>query len=90
MSTLELIWQHGTPYAIARSDDGVLTDDGLDVGSRTEIHVAGSHAVARRLTVAELIALDPRRNPRHDRPRRVRRSAIWRVAPSPTGSCIRS
>jgi hypothetical protein len=59
VSTLELIWQHGAPYAIARSDDGVLTDDGLAVGSRTEIHVAGSHAVARRLTVAELIDLDP-------------------------------
>ena len=72
MSTLELIWQHGTPYAIARSDDGVLTDDGLDVGSRTEIHVAGSHAVARRLTVAELIALDPDATLGHDRPRRVR------------------
>jgi hypothetical protein len=63
VSTLELIWQHGTPYAIARAGDGVLTDDGLDVGSRTEIHVAGSHAVARRLTVAELIALDPDTTP---------------------------
>ena len=58
VSTLELIWQHGSPYAIARSDDGVLTDDGLTVGSRTEIHVAGSHAVARRLSVADLTELE--------------------------------
>ncbi len=59
MSTLELIWQHDAPYALTRSDDGVLTDDGLAVGSRTEIHVAGSHAVARRLSVADLTDLDP-------------------------------
>ncbi len=58
MSTLELIWQHDAPYAVVRSDDGVLTDDGLAIGSRTEIHVAGSHAVARRLSVADLTDLD--------------------------------
>ena len=28
VSTLELIWQHDAPYAVVRSDDGVLTDDG--------------------------------------------------------------
>jgi hypothetical protein len=59
VSTLELIWQHGSPYAFARSDEGVLTDDGVSVGSRTEIHVAGSHAVARRLTIPELTDLEP-------------------------------
>ena len=72
MSTLELIWQHDAPYAVVRSDDGVLTDDGLAVGSRTEIHVAGSHAVARRLSVRRSDRPRPDPAARRDRPRGAR------------------
>jgi hypothetical protein len=47
---LDLVWLNGSVFAIG---------DGSSTGTPTEIHVAGRHFEARRLTVAQLVELDP-------------------------------
>jgi hypothetical protein len=47
---LDLIWLNGSVFALG---------DGLTAGVPIEIHVADRHAEARRLTVSELLELEP-------------------------------
>ncbi len=84
VSTLELIWQHGTPYGSRSKASG---DDGI--ASARAPRSTRRLSVARRLTVAELIALDPHATLGSTRAQ-ASHSAIWRAAPSPTGSSTRS